>query len=264
MQISKNKNTHKGFTLIELIIAICIMLITAVIATPFIIHNIERSRVTNIVENILNIRTAFNSYFIKTSGVIADVNSNGDFLDDIIANGWISPNVKDFFKKIGLKANISCVEVATDGNSMSLSRCIPSVHSYYFNIMPVAGYSSGGSSGGSESGDGNPATPIRTSKIFYLYLESNYDNCSYGDYNCVNKGYNYINKIYNKLEKILDKQVDPNTGHLIYEVTVYNDKYYIAQIAYTLYSTNNKILSEILPDEKSMLFYYLRPLGSGR
>ncbi|HDH98319.1 MAG TPA: type II secretion system protein [Deltaproteobacteria bacterium] len=86
----KKLRSQKGFTLIELIVAVGIMLILAAVATPLLLGHIKDSKVSNVNEQLLNVKSAFDSYFTKNNGLISDSDSDGDFLDEMIDAGWIS------------------------------------------------------------------------------------------------------------------------------------------------------------------------------
>ena len=88
----KKLRSQKGFTLIELIVAVGIMLILAAVATPLLLGHIKDSKVSNVNEQLLNVKSAFDSYFTKNNGLISDSDSDGDFLDEMIDAGWISNN----------------------------------------------------------------------------------------------------------------------------------------------------------------------------
>lgn len=88
----KKLRSQKGFTLIELIVAVGIMLILAAVATPILLGHVKDSKVSNINEQLLNVKSAFDSYFTKNNGLISDSDSDGDFLDEMINAGWISNN----------------------------------------------------------------------------------------------------------------------------------------------------------------------------
>ena len=86
----KKLRSQKGFTLIELIVAVGIMLILAAVATPLLLGHIKDSKVSNVNEQLLNVKSAFDSYFTKNNGLISDSDSDEDFLDEMIDAGWIS------------------------------------------------------------------------------------------------------------------------------------------------------------------------------
>ena len=86
----KKLRSQKGFTLIELIVAVGIMLILAAAATPFLLSHIKDAKVSSFNEELLNVKAAFDSYFTKNGGLISDSDGDGDFLDEMIDAGWIS------------------------------------------------------------------------------------------------------------------------------------------------------------------------------
>lgn len=78
---------RKGFTLLELVVAVGIMLIIAAAATPFLLSHIRDSKIAAVNENLINLKTAFDSYFTKEGGSITASN----ILQDMVSKGWISP-----------------------------------------------------------------------------------------------------------------------------------------------------------------------------
>ena len=87
--MQKNKN---GFTLLELIVGIVIFIMLATIAGAFLLKKIDKARVANINENILNIRTAVFSYVSK-NGDLKDLNNDNNYLDELIDAGYIEGNI---------------------------------------------------------------------------------------------------------------------------------------------------------------------------
>jgi len=91
-RIRKNR---KGFTLIELIVAIGIMLILAAVATPFLLTHIKNAKVSNLNEQILNVKSAFDSWYTAKGGLLPEsdddeANPTGNHLDDMVTDGWLS------------------------------------------------------------------------------------------------------------------------------------------------------------------------------
>jgi len=85
-----NKRKQAGFTLIELIVAIGIMLVLAAVATPFLLAHIKDAKVASLNEQILNVKASFDSYFTKRGGILTDSDNDGDYLDEMINEGWLS------------------------------------------------------------------------------------------------------------------------------------------------------------------------------
>ena len=86
----KNKRRSKGFTLIELVVAIGIMLVLAAVATPFLLGHIKDAKISSMNEQFLNIESAFNSYYLKHNGILVDSDNDSDYLDEMINDGWLS------------------------------------------------------------------------------------------------------------------------------------------------------------------------------
>lgn len=85
----KRSPKWKGFTLPELIIAVCIVLVLAVVISIFLLSHIERSKISKVVNSMDNIRIAFASAYTKNVG-ITDQNGDLDYLDDLIRMGFLS------------------------------------------------------------------------------------------------------------------------------------------------------------------------------
>ncbi|MEM2056668.1 MAG: prepilin-type N-terminal cleavage/methylation domain-containing protein [Thermoproteota archaeon] len=82
-------NREKGFTILEIVIAIGVAIILAVGASIYLLHHIERAIISTIASGMDNIRVAFASAYTTGLG-IDDVNGDGDYLDDIIRMGFLS------------------------------------------------------------------------------------------------------------------------------------------------------------------------------
>jgi len=87
---NRRKQGEGGFTLIELVVAIGIMLILAAVATPFLLGHIKDAKVASLNEQVLNINAAFDSYYTKEGGILTDSDGDGNYLDDMIDAGWLS------------------------------------------------------------------------------------------------------------------------------------------------------------------------------
>jgi len=86
------RRNRKGFTLIELIVAIGIMLILAAVATPFLLAHIKNAKVGNLNEQILNVKAAFDSWYTAKGGLLPESGEDSDHLDDMVTDGWLSNN----------------------------------------------------------------------------------------------------------------------------------------------------------------------------
>jgi len=105
--------SQEGFTLIELVVAIGIMLILAAVATPFLLAHIKDAKVANVNEQVLNVKAGFDSYFTKNGGLIADSDADGNYLDEMITDGWMSSD------PTGKNSLNWAVEKYTDGSNNS-------------------------------------------------------------------------------------------------------------------------------------------------
>ena len=84
------RRNRKGFTLIELIVAIGIMLILAAVATPFLLAHIKNAKVGNLNEQILNVKSAFDSWYTAEGGLLPESGASSNHLDDMVTDGWLS------------------------------------------------------------------------------------------------------------------------------------------------------------------------------
>ena len=80
----------KGFTLLELVVAIGIMLIIGGVVTPMLLAHLKDAKTASFNEAILNVKTAFNSWYTAEQGNIADSDGDGDYMDDMVDAGWLS------------------------------------------------------------------------------------------------------------------------------------------------------------------------------
>ena len=98
----KTLKGQRGFTLIELIVAVGIMLILAAAATPFLLSHLKDAKVANENEKVLNVKAAFDSYYTKNGGLVSDSDSDSDYLDEMESEGWISgdPSKNDVTWKV--------------------------------------------------------------------------------------------------------------------------------------------------------------------
>jgi prepilin-type N-terminal cleavage/methylation domain-containing protein len=75
----------QGFTLMELVVAVAIMLIIGAAVTPMLLSHIKDAKVASVNETLLNTKTAFDSYFASEEGSISDTT----ILDNVIAAGFL-------------------------------------------------------------------------------------------------------------------------------------------------------------------------------
>jgi len=90
MEKRAEKKHKKGFTLIELIVAIAIVLLIGAAVTPMLLTHLKDAKVAATNENLIAIKTAFDSAYTKNAGVLVDEGSDGNYLDDIYNEGWLS------------------------------------------------------------------------------------------------------------------------------------------------------------------------------
>lgn len=86
-KMMKRIGNKKGFTLLELIVAVAIMLIIGAAATPLLLSHVKDARVANVNEQFVNVKAAFDSYFMSNSGVLP---SSSNYITDMINDGWLS------------------------------------------------------------------------------------------------------------------------------------------------------------------------------
>ena len=84
------RTKEKGFTLVELLIAVGIILLMAAVVVGLFLRHVDRARAANVAENINNIRVALNTTISKTGKHLVDENGDSDYLDDLIELGAIS------------------------------------------------------------------------------------------------------------------------------------------------------------------------------
>ena len=80
---------QKGFTLIELVVAIAIMLVIGAAVTPMLLGHLKDAKVASVNETLLNTKTAFDSYYVKKmvqKGAV-DIAGDKDLLVDMLAEG---------------------------------------------------------------------------------------------------------------------------------------------------------------------------------
>ena len=76
---------RKGFTLIEVLVAMGILLIIATVAGAFLVTSTDRAIKAGILENCNNIMTAVNTSIASMQKHLEDSDGDGDYLDELIA-----------------------------------------------------------------------------------------------------------------------------------------------------------------------------------
>lgn len=80
----------EGFTLIQLVVAVGIMLLLAAVSIPFLTKHTRNARVSAIAENVRNVKTALNAILAKPGINFEDENGDSDYLDDLVNAAAIS------------------------------------------------------------------------------------------------------------------------------------------------------------------------------
>jgi len=80
----------EGFTLIQLVVAVGIMLLLAAVSIPFLTKHTRNARVSAIAENVYNVKTALNAILAKPGINFEDENGDSDYLDDLVNAAAIS------------------------------------------------------------------------------------------------------------------------------------------------------------------------------
>jgi len=93
-----------GFTLLELVVAIAIVLLIGAAVSPILLAHLKDAKVASLNENLVNMKAAFESWYTKEAGVIKDANNDGNYLDDMVNAGWLNreptdPNFQFAIKK---------------------------------------------------------------------------------------------------------------------------------------------------------------------
>ena len=86
---------RKGFTLLELVVAIAIVLLIGATVSPILLQHLKDAKVATVNENLTNIKAAFESWYTKEAGVIKDANGDGNYLDDLVNAGWLTKSPTD-------------------------------------------------------------------------------------------------------------------------------------------------------------------------
>jgi len=90
MTLKLNKNSQRGFTLIELMIVMTVVGILASIAVPNYQRHLIKAREAVLMEDLYQMRRAIDAYF-------ADNIKYPDSLDDLVANKYLRDVPKDPF-----------------------------------------------------------------------------------------------------------------------------------------------------------------------
>lgn len=91
---------RKGFTLLELIVAVAIMLVIGAAATPLLLSHIKDARVANVNEQLVNLKAAFDSYFTSKAGVLP---SSSNYITEMVNDGWLATTPVNQFVNFAVK-----------------------------------------------------------------------------------------------------------------------------------------------------------------
>ena len=87
---------RKGFTLLELVVAIAIMLIIGAAVSPILLQHLKDAKVASVMENVLNIKSAFESWYTKEAGAVScGTDTVNDCTPEILAKGWLNKDPGD-------------------------------------------------------------------------------------------------------------------------------------------------------------------------
>jgi len=111
---------RKGFTLIELIVVVAIIIILAAILLPFIINRIEDSRISRMTGEIRSLKTAVLLYY-------NDLNVFPDTWDDLVNNGPTNPRWRGPY-----------IEKATDSTTAVFAQASPWKTDYRLIVQSVS------------------------------------------------------------------------------------------------------------------------------
>jgi len=86
-KISKREG---GFTLVQLVVAVGIILLLAAVSIPFLTKHTKNARVSAIADNVYNVKTALNAALTRSNINLKDENGDFDYLDDLVNAAVIS------------------------------------------------------------------------------------------------------------------------------------------------------------------------------
>lgn len=99
----KKRKQEGGFTLIELVVAIAIMLVIAAGVTPMLLSHLDDANTASMSETLLNVNTAFNSYY--TEQKMAGATPTGN---DILSSGIVT---EGFMSKVPEMGNFTTIDI---------------------------------------------------------------------------------------------------------------------------------------------------------
>jgi type II secretory pathway pseudopilin PulG len=79
-----------GFTIMELVVAIAVMLILGAVVTPMLLSYLNKSRLAALQEDVLNMSLAIRSACLQENGEIIDSGDDDDYLDDLYDRGYLT------------------------------------------------------------------------------------------------------------------------------------------------------------------------------
>ncbi|AJF08111.1 prepilin-type N-terminal cleavage/methylation domain-containing protein [Geoalkalibacter subterraneus] len=82
------KTQEKGFTLVEIVVAIALVLLAAAIVVPMLFKHIDREKVASVNAEVLSLRAAVKAAILRDGG-LKDNNGDGNFLDDLVDTDYL-------------------------------------------------------------------------------------------------------------------------------------------------------------------------------
>lgn len=81
-------NKQKGFTVIELVVGIGVMLLLGAVVVPMVLHHLYDSKLAHGTEDMLNVHTALRSALLQNEGKLPEP-ASGDYMETLLALGVI-------------------------------------------------------------------------------------------------------------------------------------------------------------------------------
>ena len=85
----RKRMNQKGFTLIEIVVAIAVMLVIGAAATVLLLGHLNDAKTASVLDDTIKIKAALNSEIARAQGNLADTDGDGDYLDDMLDRGAI-------------------------------------------------------------------------------------------------------------------------------------------------------------------------------
>ncbi|MCK9172949.1 MAG: type II secretion system GspH family protein [Desulfuromonas thiophila] len=77
---------QKGFSLVELVVAVTVILIVGGSVTAVLLSNLSDAKHAAVVEDVAKLQVALRSELLRSGGEIVDSDSDGDYLDELVVN----------------------------------------------------------------------------------------------------------------------------------------------------------------------------------